>query len=320
MSSLTGEVKRFAEEKGADLIGVAPVERFKYAPYGAKPEDLLPGARNVLSMAMWLTDSGLDVWDCIHSPYQMSSKHANDMLDTLSSFVTRFIEKRGHRALIFPATGIGYRTPYDREQGQVQGARLAEFSQRHAAVAAGLGEFGHHSLLMTPEYGPRVRLCSVITDAPLTPDEMYLGSRLCTDCYKCVDTCPMNAISKTKMVRVRYPERTYEYAQIDFLRCEWGEALGLHPESGGFHFGLEPPEHIDSKVLHRDSKRYPKGRARQICGRCVLFCESRRGKRGEKLKIRKIPETYKKSVLYCPGGILNTITIEEVVARKEEDT
>lgn len=319
MSSLTEDVKKFAEEKGADLTGVAPVERLKYAPYGAKPEDLLPGARTVISMAMWLTDSGLDAWDCSHSPYQMSSKHANSMLDSLSSFVTRFIEKRGYRALIFPATEIGTRSPYDRQEGQVQGARVSEFSQRHAAVAAGLGEFGHHSLLMTPEYGPRVRLCSVITDAPLAPDEMYSGPRLCTDCYKCVDTCPMNAISKTKTVRVRYPERTYEYAVIDFKRCEWGQALGLHPEGGGLHIGLEPPKCIDSRVLHRYNKRYPKGRVRQLCGRCVVFCEGRRGKRGEKLEIRRIPEIYKKSVLYCPGGIMSTITIEEVVAKKAEE-
>jgi len=318
MSMLAEELKRFAEERGADLVGVAPVERFKYAPLGTKPEDLFPGARNVVSMGIGLTDTGLDAWDSTHSPYQLSAKLVSEMLNVLTLHVTKFLEKKGHGALLFPSTGIGFRSPYDREEGFVQGARVSEFSQRHAAVAAGLGEFGFHSCLLTPEYGPRVRLCSVITDAPLTPDEMYLGSRLCTDCYKCVDACPTNAISKTITVKVRYPDATYEYGMVDFFKCQWAESCGLHPEAGSWHIGLKPPRYIDSKVLHRDSKRYPKGRARQICGRCVLFCESRRGKRGEKLAIRKIPEIYKKSVLYCPGGVLNTITIEQVVGDKDK--
>lgn len=317
MSEFTEELKRFALEKGADLVGVAPVERFKYAPFGAKPQDLLPGARAVLSMAIWLTDTALDVWDCTHSPYHLAAKLASDMLDHLSSLVTRFLEKKGHRALLFPATGIGLRTPYDREEGFVQGARISEFSQRHAAVAAGLGEFGYHSCLLTPEYGPRIRLNSVITDALLAPDEMYHGSRLCTDCYKCVDDCPMNAISKTKTVRVRYPDRTYEYGVIDFYRCHWGQSMGLHSEAGSWHIGLQPPKHIDSKVLHLDSKRYPKGRNRQICGRCIIFCSSRTGRRGEKLKIRKVRDIYEKSVLYHPGGVLNTIRIEDIVAKEQ---
>jgi hypothetical protein len=38
------------------------------------------------------------------------------------------------------------------------------------AIAAGLGEYSRMGLLITPEYGPRVRLAKVFTDAPLVPD------------------------------------------------------------------------------------------------------------------------------------------------------
>jgi len=315
MSGLTNELKKFAQEKGADLVRVAPVERFKHAPYGAKPEDLLPGARGVVSIGISVTRTALDVWDCTHTPYQLGVVLTSEMLDNLSSHLVRFLEKRGCRALLSSATYIGMRSPYDREEGFVQGARVSEFSHRHAAVAAGLGEFGHNSLLLTPEYGAGVRVTSVITDAPLRPDAMYRGPRLCTGCYKCVDVCPMNAISKTRTVKVRYPDRLYEYAVVDFSRCQWGQSLGLHPEGGSWHIGLLPPRRIDTEVLHKHSKRYPKGRNRQICGLCVIFCSSR-VRRGNKFEIREIPESYKKSILYCPGGILDTITIEETVAGK----
>ena len=39
------------------------------------------------------------------------------------------------------------------------------------AIDAGLGELGRHGLLITPEYGPCVRLCKVFTDLPLEPDK-----------------------------------------------------------------------------------------------------------------------------------------------------
>ena len=50
--------------------------------------------------------------------------------------------------------------------------RFGFFSQRHAAVRAGLGEFGLSGLVITPQYGPRVRYVSIITEAELEPDPL----------------------------------------------------------------------------------------------------------------------------------------------------
>lgn len=47
---LTEEVKQLILSNDIDLVGVAPVERFVNAPQGHKPEDLLPGARSVISL------------------------------------------------------------------------------------------------------------------------------------------------------------------------------------------------------------------------------------------------------------------------------
>ena len=56
----------FAREAGADLVGIAPVERFAGAPKGHKPEDLLPGARSVVAMAKRIH---LSIVKTIPSPY-----------------------------------------------------------------------------------------------------------------------------------------------------------------------------------------------------------------------------------------------------------
>jgi reductive dehalogenase len=63
-------------------------------------------------------------------------------------------------------------------------------------VDAGLGELGRHGLIITPEYGPRVRLCKVITDLPLATDKpMEFGvAKFCDICKKCAENCPSQAI------------------------------------------------------------------------------------------------------------------------------
>ena len=66
------------------------------------------------------------------------------------------------------------------------------------AADAGLGELGRNGLLITPQFGPRVRLCKVLTDAPLVPDRpVTFGVReFCEVCMKCADECPSASISR----------------------------------------------------------------------------------------------------------------------------
>lgn len=45
------ELKAVARNLGADLAGIAPVERFAGAPEGFKPTDIMPGAQSVVVMA-----------------------------------------------------------------------------------------------------------------------------------------------------------------------------------------------------------------------------------------------------------------------------
>ncbi len=64
------------------------------------------------------------------------------------------------------------------------------------AVDAGLGELGRNGYLITKEFGPRVRLVVVTTDAPLAPDRpVDLGvQHFCQHCKKCAHLCPSDSI------------------------------------------------------------------------------------------------------------------------------
>jgi epoxyqueuosine reductase len=55
-------------------------------------------------------------------------------------------------------------------------------------------------MILTPEYGPRVRFGSILSTADLPPDPL-LDNRLCTSCMRCVKMCPSSALNKEN-----YPE------------------------------------------------------------------------------------------------------------------
>ena len=64
------------------------------------------------------------------------------------------------------------------------------------AIDAGLGELSRMGPLITPEYGPRVRLNKIFTDMPLVPDShIEFGVwDFCMKCEKCARFCPGQAI------------------------------------------------------------------------------------------------------------------------------
>jgi epoxyqueuosine reductase QueG len=77
---------------------------------------------------------------------------------------------------------------------------IAFFSHRHAAFLAGLGTFGVNNMILTPEYGPRIRFGSILSTANLPADPL-LDDHLCIHCMRCVDMCPSAALNKEE-----YPE------------------------------------------------------------------------------------------------------------------
>lgn len=210
---LTPQIKQFARAQGAHLVGVASVDRFEGAPRGHHPTDLLPGARSVVVIAHRYFQSVLDCdkfgveselipaderWDVQKTVFQFLYDTANMRLQMIAAQMAWYLEDRGYASLPLPAGGW-----------RVGAQRYAFFSHRHAAVAAGLGEIGLNNLLLTPEYGPRQRLNSMITTAPLTPDPLVEGPiclgeeacGLCLEAHECFgDIYALRVAGKTMQV------------------------------------------------------------------------------------------------------------------------
>jgi epoxyqueuosine reductase QueG len=70
---------------------------------------------------------------------------------------------------------------------------LSDFSHKTAATKAGLGWVGKSALFVSSEFGPGVRLATVLTVAPLAPGTPVVESR-CGRCVECIEACPYGAI------------------------------------------------------------------------------------------------------------------------------
>lgn len=73
-------------------------------------------------------------------------------------------------------------------------ASIGEFSHKFAAVQSGLGWIGKNGLLITKEYGPRIRLSTILVDIelPVGSKEEYTDG--CCECNMCVDICPAKCL------------------------------------------------------------------------------------------------------------------------------
>jgi epoxyqueuosine reductase QueG len=184
---LKHEVTAEARRLGADLVGFAPVGRwaeYGEVPPGYRPQAIWPGARTVVVVAVPMLLPIIESTPSIN--YQEMYDTSNRLLDEISFRLAGWLNRLGHASLCMPRDGYAsLEVLLDNPFGS--------FSHTYAAKYAGMGTVGLAHNLLVPEYGPRVRLNSVITAAEITGDPMQ-AEELCNGCRVCERTCPTSAI------------------------------------------------------------------------------------------------------------------------------
>jgi epoxyqueuosine reductase QueG len=112
----------------------------------------------------------------------------NLLLNWIAREVVELLKKEGYRATLIQATIVDK----GRERGYIE-AFNNSLPHKTVATLSGMGWIGKSGLLITPEFGPRVRLGSVLTDMPLATGTPVLAGR-CGNCTACIDACPAKAI------------------------------------------------------------------------------------------------------------------------------
>ena len=262
---LTAIVCDRARERGADLVGIAPVERFRGAPLRMSPQGLLPGARSVVVAAIHHLDAAVELGGepTPHDmgPYGSQSRVMNPMLDDISFWLARLLEERGCQALPIASSNIWRYHGYK----DLKVDFAPDLAHRYAAVAAGLGEIGWSGLALTPQFGPRQRFVSVITDAELVPSPMYEGDPLCDRCLACVENCPTDAFRKevAKINEIEIGGRAFQFPDTNKWRCGWAENFCLD-------LAHVIPERVNEEVILEYLEKYGPRGGEEGC--CLKFC------------------------------------------------
>lgn len=181
---------REAKRLGATLMGVAPVERWNDLAIddAYKPTTIWSPTRSVVVLGLPMLLPIIESTPSIN--YQEMYTQTNNILDALGYRLSVWLNEQGYASVWMPRDGYGS-LEYLLENHR------ACFSHVIAGEMAGLGTVGLSHMLLTPQYGPRVRVVSVLTTAEL-PSDARLETELCTGCGLCVRLCPSQALRKIK--------------------------------------------------------------------------------------------------------------------------
>lgn len=203
---LTVQAKMVARMAGADLVGVASLNRtWLYSstkvPVKTKDGKKKKVLKNIVFKDVKMpaeTDTELIIPDSVNNVIVMGIEMNRAVLQTAPSMMhegaaslgysrmapldvmlCEFIRSLGYIA-IPSVNGVGMSVPM--------------------AVEAGLGQAGRHGTLITPEYGSSLRLTKVLTNMPLNHDKPidFGVTEFCETCMKCARECPSKTITESK--------------------------------------------------------------------------------------------------------------------------
>ena len=232
------ELKEYAMRNGADLVGIANIERFDEVPLEKHPRSILPEAKSVVVLGRRIPRGALRGVE-EGTQFQIYRLFGYDWLENrllaLTTYsVVRFLEDHRYEAVPFPSLPVGIPpmgVPV--REGAPPPNVIPDLTD--AAVRAGLGEIGYCGVLLTPQFGPRQRLQMVITDAPLTPDPIFEG-RICDRCMGCVTSCPRNAFFSGREKVMNVCDKTMVVGELDLNKCAGcknGALPNLYHPAGG---------------------------------------------------------------------------------------
>jgi epoxyqueuosine reductase QueG len=238
MDLFNDELRDYAIKLGVDLFGVADLTSAHDFILDQGGEYLAEYPRAV-SFGIRLVDGIVDGLYRHEDPaviftYRGLYNAVNRKLDQISLLIAKRIQKANFNT--YPIFNI-----------MIDSKKLiGAFSHKLTAHLSGLGWIGKSCLLITPQYGPRLRWGTVLTDAPLNTG-LPLPQR-CGDCSECVDICPPKAFTGV-------PFNSSEPRDVRFRA------------------------HLCDEYMDRRKTRLGEG----LCGLCVHICPH--GKKKQKVNV-----------------------------------
>ena len=205
MANVTAIVKQCALEAGFDLVRVTSAEEFQEdrqvalerlreglmdgLPWytegrilrGSDPQQLLPGARSIISLGLSYFTPGKE----------------KDRQTGLEGKIARYALGKDYHRVMKSRMKAYVQTLSGRLDATIAARWYVDdgpMLDRAAASRSGLGWFGKNTNILTSSHGSWVFLGQVVTDLDLAPDQPI--SKTCGTCVLCIEACPTGAITQ----------------------------------------------------------------------------------------------------------------------------
>jgi epoxyqueuosine reductase QueG len=214
---LTKSLQETAFEMNADIIGFADPACFLNTEYaGNKPQDVMPDVKSVLVLGVSVPRGAFETLPAGRAEYTNTLMAGTATLRVIAFQLAKLIEKKGYKATILPSEGSEFGYWYANKE-----TLKANMSIKYAAYHAGISNFGMNHLLISKEYGPKVRMTAILTDAELdneTDITLPFVHEHCSSCLKCIKICPVGALSEDGTID-RHKCADYMFNTLGGLRC-----------------------------------------------------------------------------------------------------
>lgn len=173
---ITRMIKKVAKYFGASLVGICELDRRWIYSHtgGGKVQEIPEEYRYAIVMAFEEEFDLVKYYPTYIASAAVSMGYSR--MAIANNYLTYFIQGLGFKAIDCTTNDVAASIPL--------------------AMLAGLGDIGRNGLLITPQFGPRVRLSKVFTDLPLKVDSPidFGVTEFCMKCNKCYYACPSRSI------------------------------------------------------------------------------------------------------------------------------
>ncbi|MCK9265558.1 hypothetical protein M0P98_01535 [bacterium] len=212
-------LKEYARKVGADIVGIANIERFKELPAEKHPSSIFPETKSIIIIGRRITRGtlrGVEEGTNFTNYLFFGADWLENRFTAVTTFsVSEFLEDNGWEAV--PLPNIPPEVPtmgVSVKQGGLKPNVLLDFED--AAVRAGVGEIGYCGVLVTPEFGPRQRIQMILTDAEIEPDPIVVED-ICPRESEFKNFCPLGAFIGEKEITIAGKKMLV--AEIDYNIC-----------------------------------------------------------------------------------------------------
>ena len=278
-----------------DYVGICPASALADEPRGRRPSDLLPNARSVIVFGRRLISGSIQTkfrqfengvmnvsgsysaHSFVLSVNHLCMKETYDIAQWMENTYGCFAMPLTNNVLQAVQPEGNY-VPYFADPLKA-GLPMDLYK---AAYWAGIGEMGWNHRIITPDNGPRIYLCAIVTSLEFEEyDKPYSGEKLC-DPEKCgavcVQVCPVHAL-ESEGIEWKTGEAKIKVGKLDVNGCA-AACFGFKRELNRFASNVIESEHpSDEELAAALDKQFESPGFQTLdhlpmyhCDRCLVYC------------------------------------------------